>query len=124
MKLTIRDRLMIAGLLPASNDFVTMKVVSDLANDLGLSADEIKKYKVRTEVNPVTNVSQTMWDNADYTKEIPFNPVSFGIVRAALKKRDEEKMITVETMSLYERFVLADADVTTETAKRSARKAK
>lgn len=108
MQLSVRDRLLVAGLLPTQNNFVTMKMIRDLSNDLGFSAEEIETFGIKTVVSVETGTSQTQWNDSSATKDIKFSAAAFTLVRKTLEALDKEYKITAETMDLYERFVLAD----------------
>jgi len=100
MKLNVLERMMLLNVLPREGSFVTLKVVADLRDELGFSETEHKKYKfVETE-------GRVTWNPAvEQFKEVHIGEKATDVVVDALKKLDEEKKLSLESMSLYEKFV-------------------
>ncbi len=104
MVLTVKDRLILGVILPSTGDFLTLKIVRKLQDDLSFSEDEHKLLKFQ--VNAET--SMTMWDvEADKTvlKDVAIGEKAADIIKEAFKKMDSEKRLSVAHMDLYEKFV-------------------
>lgn len=100
MKLKVKDRLTLLGLLPKEGDFISLKVVRQLQNDLSFSEKEIKRYKFRQEGSIVK------WDEKiAQEKEIEIGDKAKEIIANALKEMNEKKKLTLNSIDLYERFV-------------------
>lgn len=100
MKLNVLERMMLLNVVPREGSFVTLKVVGELRNDLSFSEAELKKYKfVETE-------GRVSWNPAaEQIKEVHIGEKATDVVVEALEKLDEEKKLTMEHVSLYEKFI-------------------
>jgi len=100
MKLNVLERMMLLSVLPKEGSFVTLKVVADLRDELSFSEEEHKKYKF------VEDKGRVNWNPAvDQFKEVHIGEKATDVVVEALKKLDEDKKLTMEHMSLYEKFI-------------------
>ncbi|MCJ7828250.1 MAG: hypothetical protein MUP81_00720 [Dehalococcoidia bacterium] len=100
MKLSVRERLVILSVLPPEGDFITLKVVGKLKNDLSFSEDEIKLYKF------VQAESSVTWDNKiEQEKAIEIGTKAKTVIAEALEKLDKEKKLREDHISIYEKFV-------------------
>ena len=103
MQLTLKERLLLSMmLLPQQGDIVTLRVLKSLKASLGFTEVEIEKWNVKQE-------GQTFTWNAtlkpeDTLVEIEIGPAAFNIVKAALKKLDEEKKLTEDAIDLWDKF--------------------
>jgi hypothetical protein len=103
MQLSIKERIMILNLLPKETNFITLKLIRDLENDLGFSENEINDFEIKTNENSIT------WDNKKEIelgeKDIKINDKIKEIINKILKKMDEEEKITKDHYSLCEKFL-------------------
>ena len=102
MKLTVLERMTLLGVLPQADNFITMKIVGDLRNELSLSEEELKKLKV------VQDGDIMQWDDKidnKNPKDVPIGLKATEVIVDALKKLDKEKKIEQRHMSLYEKFI-------------------
>jgi len=100
MKLQVKDRLILLGVLPKEGDFTTLKIIRDLQEGLSFTEKEHKEYKF---VQEGTNIN---WDSkADAGVEIKIGGKAKDIITDALKKMSEQKKLTLGHMELYEMFV-------------------
>ena len=114
MKLTVKDRIVILGLLPKEGDFKTLKQLREFREDLSFTDIE----------NGSLNFKQTdgviNWDEVDKDKpmtvEIDVSDSMFEVVSTALKGLDEKKGLNMDLFSLYERFVEPNFDVPDDAA--------
>ena len=106
MELTIAERVIITNLLPEKGNITDLRIVRDLARDLGFSEAELAEHKIREEGGGVA------WapESSGYTKDVPMGTRAVAIVREQLEARDRAKALTFDLLPLYERFV--DGNVT------------
>ena len=100
MKLNVLERITALGILPEAGNFVTLKIVQNLQMALSLTEAEFKEYGV------VQKDDQLTWnEKGREEKEIKIGEKATDILVEALKKLDEEKKLTNQHFSLYEKFV-------------------
>ena len=100
MNLSVGERLVLMSVIPQEGDFITLKVIRKLQEDLSFSEEEHKKYKFVQEENRVS------WnDKADLNKEMEIGEKAKDIIVLALSKLNEEKKLKFEHFSLYEKFI-------------------
>lgn len=100
MKLMILERIISMGLLPAEGDILTLRIRAKMIEKIGLSAEELKEYEVVQE-----NGSVRWRNDLPQEKEIDLDPAEISLIKDALKKKNDEKKLTPEQMSLYEKIV-------------------
>ena len=100
MKLEVLERILLLNLLPKEGDFITLKVIRDLQNALSFSEKEIKDLVLETKEGRVT------WkpDKA-VEKEIEIGEKATDVIVGALKKLNDDKKLTQEFFSIYEKFI-------------------
>ena len=104
MKLTLAERFAALKILPKETDFTTLKIVRDLQDALSVSEEETKKYEVMTSVS--NGYVQTTWnDEGKKEVEIKIGEKATDIIVEALQKLNDEKKLTNEHFTLYEKFV-------------------
>lgn len=100
MLLTVRERLILQSVLPQEGDFLTLKVLRKLQEDLSFTEEELAKYKF------VQSESQVTWDDkVEQGKEIKIGKKANDIIVLALSKLNEQKKLRMEHYDLYVRFV-------------------
>ena len=100
MKLDVRERLVLLSVLPPEGDFITLKVVRKLKEDLSFTEAEIEQYKF------VQNDANVTWDNSvEQSKPIAIGTKAKEVIGDALKKLDKDKKLREEHISIYEKFV-------------------
>lgn len=100
MKLNVKERLMLLNILPAENDFVTLKIVRNLQEDLSFNEKEVKEFEFKQEDKKM------FWNNSkDIEKDIQIGEKATDIIIEALKKANNEKKLTLDLMSVYEKFI-------------------
>uniref|UniRef100_A0A6M3K243 Uncharacterized protein n=1 Tax=viral metagenome TaxID=1070528 RepID=A0A6M3K243_9ZZZZ len=97
MKLSVRDRLILLRVLPKEGDYLTLKIVRDLAGGLSFSEDEHKEYKFKETEGAIT------WSN-DSEKDVEFGDKAKELIATALKALSDQKKLSLEHFDLYERF--------------------
>lgn len=100
MILNVTNRITLLGILPVQGDFLTLKIVRTLREELSFSEEEIKALNLQQrEGNQVT------WDmTAEPNKDVQIGEKATDIVVAALKALDEKKQLTQQHYELYEAF--------------------
>jgi hypothetical protein len=101
MILTTLERLLLLSILPKEGDFTTLKIVRKLREGLSWTEAEYAERKFTT--SPEGNTSWTL-GNPDAV-EIPIGEKATDIIVEALKKLNDEKKLTEQLYSLYEKFV-------------------
>lgn len=103
MKLTVIERLMLLNVLPAEGDFTTIKLVRQLREELSYTEEEHTLLKFRQEGE------QTFWDKEGEAKigvrEFPIGEKMNDMIVGVFKKLDEEKKLTEQHFTLYEKFM-------------------
>jgi hypothetical protein len=100
MKLCVKDRIVLLGILPATGDFLTLKIVRQLREALSFSEEETKSLKLSNDGQ------QVKWEaEADPMKDIQIGEKAMDLIVASLKKLDEKKELNQDTFGLYEEFV-------------------
>lgn len=103
MQLSVFDRVLLLNILPREGDFKTLKVLRKLKDDLGFGEDELAALEFQQEG------TQIHWrTEADTPKEVAIGEVAHGLIADRLRELDAAKKLSLEHMSLYERFVLGD----------------
>jgi len=99
-ELTVVERLVLLNILPKEGDFTTIKLLRKLRENLSFDEDEHKK------LNFVQDGDQVRWDmKAVVEKHIAIGEKMTDIIQGALKKLNDEKKLTDEHFTLYEKFV-------------------
>ena len=101
MRLGVFDRVLLLNILPREGDFKTLKILRKLTDDLGFSEAEAKALEFVTEGGAIKWRSE-----ADAPKEVKIGEIAREIIADRLRELDKQKKLTLEHMSLYERFVL------------------
>jgi len=100
LKLSIKERLLLAGLLPAEGGITTIRTITETRSMLYLSADEVERWGVKQ------NGASVTWDaDADTETDIPLSGLAKNMIADTLLKLDAEKKLTADHISLWEQFV-------------------
>ena len=100
MLLTVKERLMIQKMLPDEANFLTLKLVNKARNDLSFTDEEHTKLQFNQSAEGLLT-----WKDETVVADIEFGEVVTNLLVSALKKMDEENKLTVEHLSLYEKFI-------------------
>ncbi len=101
MKITLLEKIMIGNILPAEGNIKTLIIIKDIKKKTELTQDHIAKYGI-----DVTKDGRVAW-NEEGTKaefDIEFTELEKGEIKAVLQKLDKEKKLTVDHLSLVEKF--------------------
>lgn len=100
MELTVKERLILRGVLPEKGDFITFKAVQELHEMLSFNDEEITKLSLKQEEGQIT------WDSqADIPREFTFNKTSRDVITKVLEGLNERGEIDGKTFSLYDKFI-------------------
>jgi hypothetical protein len=100
VELGIRERLTICRILPKEGNFVTLKLIRDLLNKVGLKAEEYTEFGIKEEGGMV------MWnENANVPKPFEFAEAERELIKRQLKQLDESNKLDNETIAIYEKFM-------------------
>lgn len=101
-ELTILERLVLLNILPKEGDFTTIKLLRKLRENLSFDEEEHKA------LNFVQDGDQVTWDveaAAGLVRRVQIGEKQSDIVHDALKKLNDEKKLSEQHLSLYEKFV-------------------
>ncbi len=101
MILNILDRLqLLNGIMPKEGNIVTLRVILEAKQALGLTSEEIEGWGVKD------SESGVVWDvSKDTDRDIEISPVAASLIRTSLKELDGSERLTPAHVSLWERFV-------------------
>jgi len=100
MKLQVVDRITLLNILPEKGDFLTLKIVRKLREELSFSEDEIKILSLKSDGGRVT------WDQTkDSMKDVTIGERATDLIVETLKKLNEKKELNQQLFGLYEVFV-------------------
>lgn len=98
--LSVFERLILLSLLPKEGNFLTLKIVRQMRENLSFSEEEHRELELTQEADGVR------WNTeADLPKEIEIGEKATDIVVGVLKKLDDENKLTEQHFSLYEKFI-------------------
>lgn len=129
MKLTVSERLILQSILPQEGDFITLKLVRKLREALAFNEKEIAEINFRYHWKcprcpkvelasdapkcPDCDVymipaGQVTWDEdkaKKVVKDVFMGAKMLALCETAIKKLSDEKKLTEEHFSLYEKFI-------------------
>jgi len=135
MKLGVYERLILQNILPQEGDFITLKLVRKLRESLAFSEKEIaeidfknhwkcpKCNKVELSANVIKcqdcgiymiPAGQVTWDEEkaiNVVKDVHMGKAMLNLCETALQKLSDEKKLTEQHMSLFEKFVASGEEV-------------
>lgn len=102
MELTVMERLVIQNLLPKEANFMTLRLMRVLREDLSFSDEEIKELKFNQEGEMLR------WNHEaaeSVVKDVEIGETMMNLITKTLKEMDEKNKLTAEHFTLYEKFV-------------------
>ena len=103
MKLNVLERVMLGSILPLETNFSRYKIITELKLQISFDEKETKKFGIIQTLGKDNNAQVTWKTNGN--KDFTFGLTALEIIRAVLKKLDEEKKITANIGTLYEKFM-------------------
>jgi hypothetical protein len=106
MKLNIPDRITLLNILPNEGNVVTLRLIMDFQRQVGFTGKEIKDWKIANKVDG-RGRPYVVWDSdfTEATKDIQIGDAMSGIIVNQLKNLDRNGKLSIDMMSLYDRFV-------------------
>ena len=103
MELTVKERILLADILPGSGDISTIRISNDLRNSLGFTEEEHETYGFHS---PEDNPNAILWNmEPPQERDIEMGKKAKELIVSALKKLDEEGGVTVDHISLFDKFI-------------------
>jgi len=100
MKLTVGERLMLLQVLPQEGNIVTLRIIRDLSNNLGLSEEEHKNFEIKQEDQKVS------WNvKGNEEKDVQIGEKATDVIVDSLKNLDDNKKLIPQMMSLWDKFI-------------------
>ncbi len=101
--LTLLERVILPSILKKEADYKTLVINKDVNGKIQITQEEIKKY----EINATENGGLS-WNEKGIKAsfEINFTEMEKLEIKLALTKLDEDKKLTPEFISLYDKFVI------------------
>ena len=96
--LSVKNRLMLLGILPPEGDLTTIRIVRELREGLSFSEGEHKDIQMVQEGQQVT------WNPKAPEKALDIGPKAVEVIRKAIKKLDDEKRLTEDHLELVGLF--------------------
>lgn len=101
MKLSPMERLTLLSILPKEGNFLTLKIVRKLREDLSFDEKEHQILKFEQEAGMIK------WDTKnDFQKDVNIGEKTFETIANVLKSLDESNKLTEQHFGIYERFVV------------------
>jgi len=101
-KLHIQERIILMELLPKEGNFVTLKMIRELREQLALNKDERESMGIKIEGDQVS------WDPVkaqENLKEMDFDDLAVDIVKSQLKRLDESNKLEQKHFTIYQKFM-------------------
>ena len=100
MRLSVQERFALLDLLPQQGDYMTLKIVRQLREELSFSEEEHEALKF----SPVAEGRVTWESSADPLKEFAFGRTQERVIKDVLEKVDKAKNLKMDHFSVYEKF--------------------
>lgn len=101
MELVIADRINLLNILPAEGNIVTLRVVAGLREALGFSEDDIAAAEIKQDA-----AGRITWNAAAaVSKDVEVGDTGREIIKAALKKLDDEQKLTAGLVPIWDKFM-------------------
>ena len=108
-KLDVKERVVLAGVLPAEGDIVTLRIVRDLRTAISFTEEDIATVKMNQANGQVT------WDGSvNLKKDVEIGTKGMSLIIDSLEKLEKSKRMNMDQLALYERFVLDKPDLKLE----------
>ena len=99
MKLNLNERFAVLQIIPQEGSFSTLKITNDLKMALAPTEAEYKEFEI------VPEGEMLKWNlKGAEEREIKIGEMANDMIVTALKKLDEEKKLTPNQFTIYEKF--------------------
>jgi len=101
--LTLKERILLLNILPREGTLVTQKIVKNLRDRFGVSDEDWKTYGME----PIPEMpGQVRWDiTKDIGTDFELGDKSLEIIKESLQELDNQKKVTEDFLSLYDKFL-------------------
>jgi hypothetical protein len=100
MKLSIKERLILQGLLPQQGSMLTMTIVQEVQDKIKITSDEISKLNMKETKQGIT------WDaEKEIELELELNDSIKKVLKESAQKADKEEKVTTENLSLIQKLI-------------------
>jgi hypothetical protein len=99
VSLSILDRILVLGCLPAENNVLTLKVIKKLKENIGFNEEEMKLWNIQEKDGRI------LWNNQAPSKDFEIGEKSIEIIADSLKQLSDQKKLTEQHLRIYEKFV-------------------
>jgi hypothetical protein len=97
--LTVLERMAVLSTLPKEGSFITLKVLREMIQRVGFTAEELKKFEIKEKEG------KAEWNiKGNDPVEFEFSDIELDIIRKQFKKLDSENKLVQEMFSTYEKF--------------------
>lgn len=100
LELDLMDRLVLLHVLPKEDSVLTMKVVIDLKNKLGITSAEHEEFELKQE-----NGKFGWNEKASLPKVFDVSGAEKSVLSDAFKKLDKDKKITEEMVQTFDKIM-------------------
>ena len=101
MQLTVKERMLIASLLPDRGHVADLRVLRDLENELSFSPAEHEQLGIHQVAGVTTWNEQAA---AEMAKTVDFCPRAVELIRGRLTELDQQGQLHKEFLWIYDRF--------------------
>ena len=101
LKFNLHERLVFLNILPKENSFATLRILREVAKEVGITDEEYKYYGITTVKDGKVSFNP---EKSAEEKEFKIRQVALELVKKELKKLDTEEKLTGEHFSLYEKI--------------------
>jgi len=102
-EVTIKERMLIASLLPERGHVMDLRILRDLENELSFTAQEQATLKLRQAGNGVVQWDQTQARRM--VRKVEFPPRAVEIIAERLRQLDTDGQLHKDFLDLYEWFI-------------------
>jgi len=103
IKLTVKQRIDLQSILPAQGDFVTVKMIRVLREDLSFSEKELETLKLTR--HPNGSVEWNAEAGKKCNKEVSIPEILVTTIKEILERANTSKQITEAHLDFYEMFM-------------------
>lgn len=102
MDLTVLERLVLLGLMPAEGDLTTLRIVRELREALSFDEDEHVQYGLRQEDGRV------VWTDDGSTAAIEIGARARRVIEDRLNELNNDGKLTEQHLSVCDKFGIGD----------------
>lgn len=106
MKLTVAERISLAGLLPNQASYLVLQRIDVCKKSLQLTDEELKQLDVKEIAGDKEGEIKVSWNDPNYEKEIEIPETVMDILYKTLKELDGKNQLHADFMTLYKKIVI------------------